>query len=387
MPPVGDTENFADANKPRDCGHDVLFGRSRRRRVWVQAPITLIVAAMLLAASAAADAQNKTTQIGVLAFGPRYIPAWHCGQSDYRPGSDKPTHDTKPLYLVGLLDQLKKLNYVEDRPENAGLPGHRFALNFRTGTPQQVRAFAREFVANRVDIIVAVATATVRIAQEETRGHPIPILMTGVSDPVQYGFVQSLARPGGNITGVSHQVVQGSGKRVELFKQMLPNLRRMLTIRVAGYVPSEKAMEEVREAADRLKIEIFDRTIQNRAELQALMATVRRDTVDGIMILPDSQIIANLDLVIETSLAQRVPAFGVFDYMGDWGAIAANGPSAYQAGARVAWYVDKINNGAKPGDLPVEPIDPIFVVNLKAAQCHGISVPLEVLSQANRIIR
>jgi putative ABC transport system substrate-binding protein len=347
----------------------------------------LIVAALLLAALAAADAQHKRLEIGVLAFGPRYIPAWHCGQADYRPGSDKPTHDTKPLYLVGLLDQLKKLNYVEDRPENAGLPGRRFALNFRTGTPQQVRIFAREFVANRMDVIVAVATATVRIAQEETRGHPIPILMTGVSDPVQYGFVQSLARPGGNITGVSHQVVQGSGKRVELFKQMLPNLRRMLTIRVAGYVPSEKSMEEVREAADRLKIEILDRTIKNRAELQALVATVRRDTMDGIMILPDSQIIANLDLVLETSLAQRVPAFGVFDYMADWGAIAANGPSAYQAGARVAWYVDKINNGAKPGDLPVEPVDPIFVVNLKAAQCHGISVPLEVLSQANRIIR
>ena len=385
MPRVGDAENFAD--RPHDCGRDVLFGRSRRRRAWLRAPITLIVAALLLAAPAAADAQHKTLEIGVLAFGPRYIPAWHCGQADYRPGSAKPEHDTKPFYVVGLLDQLKKLNYVEDRPENAGLPGRRFALNFRTGTPQQVRTFAREFVANRMDIIVAVATATVRIAQEESRGHPIPILMTGVSDPVQYGFVQSLARPGGNITGVSHQVVQGSGKRVELFKQMLPNLRRMLTIRVAGYVPSEKSMEEVREAADRLKIEVLDRTIKNRAELQALMATVRRDTMDGIMILPDSQIIANLDLVLETSLAQRVPAFGVFDYMADWGAIAANGPSAYQAGARVAWYVDKINNGAKPGDLPVEPVDPIFVVNLKAAQCHGISVPLEVLSQANRIIR
>jgi putative ABC transport system substrate-binding protein len=321
--------------------------------------------ALLLAASAAADAQHKRLEIGVLAFGPRYIPAWHCGQADYRPGSDKPTHDTKPLYLVGLLDQLKKLNYIEDRPENAGLPGRRFALNFRTGTPQQVRIFAREFVANRMDVIVAVATATVRIAQEETRGHPIPILMTGVSDPVQYGFVQSLARPGGNITGVSHQVVQGSGKRVELFKQMLPNLRRMLTIRVAGYVPSEKSMEEVREAADRLKIEILDRTIKNRAELQALVATVRRDTMDGIMILPDSQIIANLDLVLETSWRSACLHSA---FLTTWpiGAPSPQWAERPQAGARVARYVDKINNGAKPGDLPVEPVDPIFVVNLKS---------------------
>ena len=387
MPPVGDAENFDDANGPRDSGWNAFWSGPRCRRTLVRTSITLVVAALLLAPPPAADAQDKPIKIGVLALGPRYIPAWHCGQSDYRPGSNKPTHDTKPLYVVGLLDQLKKLKYVEDRPENASQPGRRFSLDFRTGTPQQIREFAREFVADHVNIIVAVATATVRIAQEETRGHSIPILMTGVSDPVQYGFVQSLARPGGNITGVSHQVAQGSGKRVELFKEMMPNLRRMLTIRRAGYVPSEESMEEIRAAAERLKIEIIDRTTKSRKEIQDVMAIVRPATTDGIMILPDSHIIANLDLLIETSLAQRVPAFGIFDYMAEWGAIAANGPSAYQAGGRVAWYIDKISNGAKPGDLPVEPIDPTFVVNLKAAQCLGISVPLEVLSQANKIIR
>ena len=387
MPPVREARNFDDADGPRESGREMIFGRPQNRRAWLRVAITLIVAALLLTAPSAADAQTKPIKIGILAFGPRYIPAWHCGQSDYRPGSDTPTHDTKPLYVVGLLDQLRKLNYVEDRPDNAGQPGRRFALNFRTGTPREVRAFAREFVAERMDIIVAVATATVRIAQEETRGHAIPILMTGVSDPVRYGFVQSLARPGGNITGVSHPVVQGSGKRVELFKEMLPNLRRMLTIRRAGYAPSEESMKEIRAVADRLKIEVLDRTTRSRDEIQALMSSVRPAAMDGIMVLPDSHIIANLDLLIETSLAQRVPAFGIFDYMAAWGAVAANGPSAYQAGARVAWYVDKIANGAKPGELPVEPVDPSFVVNLKAAQCHGISVPLEVLSQANRIIR
>ena len=105
------------------------------------------------------------------------------------------------------------------------------------------------------------------------------------------------------------------------------------------------------------------------------------------MILPNSDIIANLDLLIETSLARRIPAFGVFDYMAAWGAVAANGPSAFDAGARLAWYIDKISKGARPGELAVEPVDPVFVINLKAAQCLGISVPLEVLSQANRVIR
>jgi len=187
--------------------------------------------------------------------------------------------------------------------------------------------------------------------------------MTGVSDPVKYGFVQSLAHPGGSITGVSHQVVQGSGKRVELFKEILPGLKRMLTVRVPGYVPSEKSMAEIREAADRLKIDIVDRTVESRKDIQDVMAGVRPDTVDGIMILPDSHIIANLDLLIEESLARRVPAFGIFDYMAVWGAVAADGPSAREAGALAASYVDKIGKGASPADLAVIPVDPKLVIN------------------------
>ena len=117
------------------------------------------------------------------------------------------------------------------------------------------------------------------------------------------------------------------------------------------------------------------------------MANVQPDTVDGIMILPDSHVIANLDLVIETSLARRVPAFGVFDYMAAWGAVAADGPSAREAGAGVASYIDKISKGAKPADLAVLPLDPKLVINLKAAQCIGISVPFDVLSEADQVIR
>ena len=105
------------------------------------------------------------------------------------------------------------------------------------------------------------------------------------------------------------------------------------------------------------------------------------------MMLPDSLIIANVDLVIEASLEHRVPAFGLQDFMADWGAVAAYGPSAFEAGARDALYVDKISKGAKPGDLAIEPVDPIFVVNLKAAECLGVSLPLEVLRQADRVIR
>ena len=383
----GNTETVFERDKFGDSVPRHFWSRPRAKSQRTYAILGLLVVALLIVCWTQVEAQERPIQIGVLAIGPRYIPAWRCGQADYRPGSEERKDDTMPFYVLGLLDQLKKLNYIEDTPENAGKPGRRFVLNLQTGTVEQLRVFTREFIAKPVDVIVAVATATVSIAQEETRGHAIPILTTGVSDHVRYGFAQSLARPGGLITGVSHQVVQGSAKRVELFKEMMPSLKRLITLRVPGYIPSEKSMEEVRAAADRLEIELLDWKVKNRAELQAAMAKVRRETADGIMVLADSVIIANLDLVLETSLAQRVPAFGIMEYMANWGAIAANGPSAYQAGGRIAGYLDKIAKGAKPGDLPIEPIDPEFVVNLKAAECHGVTIPLEVLSQADRVIR
>ena len=365
-----------------------VFAARRPQNNWIRVHACIVSAVLLMfVGSFPSNAQEKPLKIGVLALGPRYVPAWHCGQTDYQPGSDQPKQDTEPNYVLGLVEQLHKLNYIEERSENVGKSGRHFILTFRTGTPQQLKAFAREFVADRMDIIVGVATAAVRIAQEATQDARIPVVMTGVSDPVEYGFIQSLARPGGNITGVSHQVVQGSGRRVELFKEMLPGLNRMLTVREPGYIPSEKSMMEIREAVDRLKIEIIDRPTQSRKQIQDVMASVRPDVVDGIMILPDSHIIANLDLVIETSLARRVPAFGVFDYMAAWGSVASDGPSAYEAGTLVASYVDKISKGASPADLAVVPLDPKLVINLKAAQCVGIPVPLEVLSQADQVIR
>jgi putative ABC transport system substrate-binding protein len=357
------------------------------RRQFRRVAAASAVAASLIACHTPVAAKDRPIEIGVLAFGPRYIPDWRCGQADFRPGSATPRQETMPYYVVGLLDQLNKLKYVEDKPEHAGKAGRRFVLNLRTGTAEQLHAAAREFAAKPVDVIVAVATAAVSIAQQQTRDRPIPILTTGVSDHVQYGFVQSLARPGGMITGVSHQVVQGSAKRVELFKEMLPGLKRMITIRAPDYVPSEQSMEEIKLAADRLGIQVLDWTVKNRGELQNTMAKVRNDTADGMMVLADSLVIANLDLVIETSLAQKKPLFGLMDYMSHWGAIGSSGPSAYQAGSRVAWYLDKIVKGAKPGDLPIEPVDPEFVVNLKAAACHGVTVPLGALSQADRVIR
>jgi putative ABC transport system substrate-binding protein len=355
---------------------------------WLHGARYSVIAALLLIAPVSVPAaEEKPIEIGVLALGPRTVPAWHCGSEDYQVASSTPRLETKPPSVLGLRDEMERLNYVEDRPENSGKRGRRFALDVRMGTLQEVRDYAREFVRKRVELIVAVATATVRIAQEETHDSPIPIVMTAVSDPVSEGFVRTLARPGGFITGVGHQMVQGSGKRVELFKELMPELRRLITIRRPGYRPSEESLQDIRDVTRDLKIELLDLGVNNREELRTALAKTPWRFGDGIMVVSDTFIISNIDLVLETSLKRHVPAFGTQDYMANWGALAAYGPSAYESGAHDAVYVDKIIKGAKPGDLAIEPIDPIFVVNLKSAQCLGVHPPLGVLHQADRVIR
>jgi putative ABC transport system substrate-binding protein len=363
------------------------FGGRRERGEFSRRLCGLAIALLLLVPALPVRAQERPLEIGVLAFGPRAIPVWSCGAASGTAADAQPKKETMPFYILGLLDGLEKLNYVDVRNEKAGRSGRRVNLDVRMGTFQELRTHARQFARKPVDIIVAVATAAVRIAQEETRDHPIPILFPGISDPVGEGFVQSLARPGGFITGVSHQEVQGSGKRLELFKEMLPGLRRVVTLRRSGYRPSELSLVDVRAAATRLNVEILDWAFDSREELKSALAKLTPDTADGIMILPDSLVISSLDLIIPASVAHGVPIFGLQDFMADWGALASYGPSAFQAGGRVAQYVDKIVKGAKPGDLPVEPVDPIFAVNLKVANCLGLTVPLEVLHQADRVIR
>jgi putative ABC transport system substrate-binding protein len=360
--------------------HRVRSGLRRRLRGWS-------VAILMVAPALGAQAQERPLEIGVLAFGPRPVPVWSCGAPGLAATPAPPKQEAMPFYILGLMEGLQKLNYVDVRNEKAGQPGRRVNLDVRMGNFQELKSHAQQLARKPVDMIVAVASAAVRIAQEETHDHPIPILFPGISDPVGEGFVQSLARPGGFITGVSHQEVQGSGKRLELFKEMRPGLRRVITLRRSGYRPSELSIADVRSAAVRLNVEILDWKADSRDELKAMLAKLTPDTADGIMILPDSLVISSLDLIIPASIEHRVPTFGLQDFMADYGALASYGPSARQAGARVAQYIDKIAKGAKPGDLPVEPVDPLFSVNLKVANCLGLTVPLEVLRQADRVVR
>jgi putative ABC transport system substrate-binding protein len=299
----------------------------------------------------------------------------------------EPLAEAMPVDAAGLRDELEKLGYVEDRPDTQTKPGRRFVLEIRLGNPEAVKRDAQEFAQGRVDLIFAFPTLPVRAARDATEARPIPIIFHAVSDPVRDGFARSLTQPGGSITGISTQLVQGSGKRVEVFKEMVPGLRRLLALYQPDFPVAQASVAEMRKAAAGLGVALTERHVMNRAEIQGVLAEVRRETIDGILIPADALVTSNIDLVLGTSLARRVPAFGILDFMAEWGALGAYGPSPYLAGRRAAHYVDKIVKGAKPGELPVESMDPTFVVNLKAAACLGITVPPAVLHLADRVIR
>ncbi len=332
-------------------------------------------------------AQERPLRIGALFLGPRTMPHWHCGPREAPTAAPATRAQATDPGVLGLRDGLESLGYVEDRQETKGRPGQRFVLDIRQGNLEAVKRYAQELAQARVDLILAFPTLPVRAAQEATRANPIPIVFTAVSDPVRDGFAQSLERPGGWITGISTQLIQGSGKRVEVFKEMLPGLKRALTIYQADFLVAQRSMAEMRAVASRLEITLIEKHARNRAEVEAALRDVRRDTADGILFPVDANLVSNADLVIEKSLGQRVPAFAILDFIAEWGALGAYGPSPYQSGRRAAHYADKIFKGAKPGDLPVEPLDPTFVVNLKAAACLGVTVPPTVLHQADRVIR
>lgn len=353
---------------------------------WAIATLLTIVP-LCLAPVVPAVAQEKPLRIAGLFLGPRKVPNWHCGPRDPRSGAPEARADGMDPGVLGLRDELEKLGYVEDRPENKGKHGRRFVLDIRMGNLEAVKRYAQQFAQERVDIILATPTLPVRAAQEATRSNPIPILFTAVSDPVRDGFVHSLSRPGGHITGITTQLIQGSGKRVEVFKEMVPGLRRALAIYQADFVVAQQSMVEMRKAAAEVGVTLIEKHARSRAEIQAILEDVRRDTVDGIIFPVDAALVSNADLVIEKSLEQRIPAFGILDFMAEWGALAAYGPSPYQAGRRAAHYADKIVKGAKPADLPVEPLDPTFVLNQKAAACLGVALPAALLHQADRVIR
>ena len=273
---------------------------------------------------------------------------------------------------------MQELGYREDEDFFLG-------VRFTQGNLAELPAAARELVQHGGDLIITAGVNATKAAQGATQ--TIPIVFTDVDDPVAFGLVQSYARPGGNMTGVTDLAFQLGPKRLELFREMIPGLQRVLFPYNVTDSVAVKQFQIYREAAQRLGIELVELTIRTQAEGQEMLTRIPDKTVRGILAprdaflnIPGFVLQATSEQVIATMFSQ---AFWV-----ERGALASYGPNVYESGQLAARLVDKILKGAKPSEIPVEVNNNIeFVINLKVAKQLELTIPPGVLYQADRIIR
>ena len=279
---------------------------------------------------------------------------------------------------VGLRDGLKERGYRENQDFVIGV---RFTQGDSAALPQA----ARELVEQGVDILFTVNPAPTKAAQMATSR--IPIVFYGTGDPIGLGLIKSFARPGGNITGVTDLDLELDSKRLEIFKEMIPGITRVLF----PYDPSDAfsvtQAKIYRESAQRLKIVLIEKTVVTQTEAQATFDGIRRTEVHGIVV-PRSLSFNIPGLALEAMSQKRIPTMFFGPWYVDQGGLASYGPDFYQSGRQAARLVDKIIKGTNPREIPVEVNNNIeFVVNLKVATALGIKIVPEVLYRATRVIR
>ena len=284
------------------------------------------------------------------------------------------------LALEAFKQGLQELGYVE---------GKTLVLELRYGEGKSERfpGIARELVGLKVDVIVAGTDQVIAAVKRETR--TIPIVMAVSTDPVGTGFVASLARPGGNVTGLSTVSTELSGKRLELLREVVPGLSRVAFLwnpDVRGAVLDYKETET---AARSLRLELQSIEVSRVEDLDQAFSVVTRERAQALVVPPGNPVgIRNQDQIASFAQKNRLPSMYGGKYYVDRGGLMSYGPSLPPMYRRAATYADKILKGAKPGDLPVEqPTKFELVINLKTAKALGLTMPRSLPQRADQVIQ
>lgn len=315
----------------------------------------------LLAAPLAADAQQreKATRIGLLLGGSPTPPA---------------------LERVDAFKQgLNEFGYLE---------GKNLAIEYRwaEGKPERFAGFAAELVRLSVDVIVAATTPAAQAAKDATA--TFPIVMVVIADPVGSGLVPSLARPGGNITGLSFLAADLGPKQLQLLKEVVPEVSSVAVLWLPTNPGHAFILRGLEAAASTLRVTLQRVAVQGPDDFEGAFAAISKERVGGVIVLPEPLFTRERDRLADLAARHRLPAvYGVVDH------VAAGGLIVYAVDDRDNWYraaayVDKILKGANPGDLPVEqPTKFKLVINLKTAKTLGITIPQSVLLRADEVIQ
>ncbi|MBI4587724.1 MAG: ABC transporter substrate-binding protein [Candidatus Rokubacteria bacterium] len=295
------------------------------------------------------------------------------------PGSP-PTPATPLPTLEAFLQGLRDLGYVE---------GRNVALEYRwaEGKLDPLSDLAAELVRLKVDVIVTHTAPAIQAAKKATS--TVPIVMAAVGDPVVTGLVASLARPGGNITGLSLLAPELAGKRLELLKETLPKLSRVAVLWNSASPAMVHTFRQALVAAETLGVKFQSLEVQgDPTDFERAFSAITRERPDGLFVTLDPFTSRHRGRIAELAAKHRVPAMYELREFVDAGGLMAYGPSSRDLWRRAATYVDKILKGAKPADLPVEqPTKFELVVNLKTAKALGLTIPQSVLIRADHVIQ
>ena len=289
------------------------------------------------------------------------------------------TLTASPRGPEAFLQGLRELGYIE---------GQNIVIEYRhaAGRAERLPDLAAELVRLNVDVIVAGASQSVRAAKQATK--TIPIVFHGVGDPVAQGIVASLARPGGNITGLASLSPEVGGKRLELLKEAVPTASRVAVVWNPTNSSNSLQVKEIRTAAQTLALRVQSLEVSKPDDIERAFTAIPREGADALLVFADPFLSSQRSRIFDLATKNRLPAmYGQSDPV-EAGGLMSYAPSFREFSRRAAYYVDKILKGTKPADLPVEqPTKFELVINLKAAKQIGLTIPPNVLARADRVIR
>jgi putative ABC transport system substrate-binding protein len=311
----------------------------------------------LLAAPLAVDAQQpRLYRIGVVMHGGQYSAA-----------------------VDGLRDGLKQLGFDE---------GRQFVLHVREtkGDLKAVEPAAKGLEGEKVDLIYSLATSVTLAAKRATNS--VPIVFYAGTDPVAFGLVDSYRKPGGRLTGIHGRFTDLTAKRLQLLKEMIPGLRRVVTFYSPDNPAARASVKIAREGARQLSVELDERTVASVEELRTRLHALRPGEVDAVFYVADAMLTSQAEMVIDIAMSKQLPTMFADKGSAERGALASYGVSYYAIGRLSAKQVQRVLLGTDPGELPVEQLDtPHFVINLKTAKALGLTISQTILTRADEVIQ
>jgi ABC-type uncharacterized transport system substrate-binding protein len=277
---------------------------------------------------------------------------------------------------------------VEGLRERGYIPGQNLVIECRgtEGRDERAPARAAELLSLKPDLIVAVGTPNVRAAKQATS--TIPIVMVGVSNPVERGLVASLAHPGGHVTGLTDEASLAiDRKRLQLLKEAIPTVSRVAVLVYSGSPPEPIYQREGEAAAQALNVTLQFYEVRGPEELQGAFTAMTKARAEVLFVQPVNLFYLHARRIVDLAAQNRLPAMYHSREFVEAGGLMAYGVNNPDISRRLGFYVDKILNGAKPGDLPVEqPTKVELVINLKTAKTLGLTIPPSVLARADELI-